>query len=182
MKKLFKLKNILIIFIFNISLFSQDANKILLKYGDFAQIAMPIYSFSYTFYKKDSKGSLKFAELFSLSQATIYLLKQTNEERPNENEHGKSFPSGHTEAAFFAAAFLDYRYNISSKYIFYSMASLVAVSRVTNKKHWPHDVLAGALIGIYYNKLFIKPFKNNETTFSPLFIKENFYLAVNKKF
>ncbi|HOJ85657.1 MAG TPA: phosphatase PAP2 family protein [Elusimicrobiales bacterium] len=181
MKKLFKLKQILIILTFNVSLFSANANKILLKYGDIAQIAMPIYSFSYTFYKKDSKGSLKFAELFSISQATVYLLKQTNEERPKENEHGKSFPSGHTEAAFFAAAFLDYRYDISSKYLFYSMASLVAVSRVTNKQHWPHDVLGGALIGIYYNKLFTKPFKNNETVFIPFFVNKTFCIAVNKK-
>lgn len=145
------------------------------------QIGLPVYSFIYTLKEKDYNGSVKFTENFTISQLSVYLLKQTNEERPDENEKGKSFPSGHTEAAFFAAYFLDYRYEIKSKYWFYFMASVLGISRVTNKKHWPHDVIAGALLGIYTNKLLTPPLKNKISVL-PVYYRKNLYITLNRKF
>ena len=62
-----------------------------------------------------------------------------------------SFPSGHTTTAFAVATVLAMGYHdkiwvgISS----YTMASLVAVSRIHDGKHWGSDVVAGAALGFF---------------------------------
>jgi membrane-associated phospholipid phosphatase len=68
----------------------------------------------------------------------------------------RSFPSGHTVAAFAAAAVVtsetgawwpDYQWLIGTA--MYSGASLVGVSRMYNNRHWASDVLTGAAIGTF---------------------------------
>jgi membrane-associated phospholipid phosphatase len=41
----------------------------------------------------------------------------------------------------------------------YATASFVAYSRVESRKHYPHDMLAGAGIGILSSYIFTKPYK-----------------------
>lgn len=61
-----------------------------------------------------------------------------------------SFPSGHTSLAFAAATVyaLEYRHHPWIPVFAYSFASLVGISRMTENKHWPTDVLVGAAIGM----------------------------------
>jgi hypothetical protein len=61
----------------------------------------------------------------------------------------KSFPSGHTTAAFAAATVyaMEYRKSIIIPIISYTAASLVGISRVTENKHWATDVILGATLG-----------------------------------
>ncbi|HUS02592.1 MAG TPA: phosphatase PAP2 family protein [Chitinophagaceae bacterium] len=61
-----------------------------------------------------------------------------------------SFPSGHTSLAFAAATVyaLEYRHHPWIPIFSYGFASLVGISRMTENKHWPTDVLVGAAIGI----------------------------------
>jgi undecaprenyl-diphosphatase len=56
-----------------------------------------------------------------------------------------SFPSGHASAAFAAAALLSD--GSRSKPVYYSLAALVAASRVYVRIHHASDVLAGAAVG-----------------------------------
>lgn len=58
-----------------------------------------------------------------------------------------SFPSGHSVTAF-ALAFVLSRAYPRYAFLFYGLASLVALSRVYLAKHFPSDVVAGAAIGI----------------------------------
>jgi len=60
-----------------------------------------------------------------------------------------SFPSGHTATAFSIAAVFAMQYsdNPAVPIISYSAATLVAISRLTEHKHWASDVFAGAVIG-----------------------------------
>ncbi len=58
-------------------------------------------------------------------------------------------------AAFTAASFLDRRYDIKEKYYFYAAAAMVGVSRVAAVKHFIHDVIAGAMIGFYSNRILV---------------------------
>jgi membrane-associated phospholipid phosphatase len=69
-------------------------------------------------------------------------------------ERYRSFPSGHTIAAFAAAAAVTSEtsgwWNSSEWYIgplMYGGATLVGASRIYNNRHWASDVVTGALIG-----------------------------------
>jgi membrane-associated phospholipid phosphatase len=59
-----------------------------------------------------------------------------------------SFPSGHTAAAFaLATAIADQTHDGWSDYALYGAASLTALSRINNNRHWASDVLIGGLVG-----------------------------------
>ncbi|HEY9505795.1 MAG TPA: phosphatase PAP2 family protein [Gemmatimonadales bacterium] len=59
-----------------------------------------------------------------------------------------SFPSGHTAAAFaIATAVADQTHDGWSDYVLYGAASLTAISRINDNRHWASDVLIGGLVG-----------------------------------
>jgi undecaprenyl-diphosphatase len=62
-----------------------------------------------------------------------------------------SFPSGHASAAFTAASILSQR--SSTWPLYYSLASLVATSRVYVKIHHASDVVAGAAVGVVLGRI-----------------------------
>lgn len=148
------------------------------SYGDITQIALPAGAALYTLHKKDYTGTLQLGEAFVLAQGATLLLKNTvKEKRPDGGD--QSFPSGHTMAAFTGAAFLDQRYDIKGKYWFYGAAALVGISRVTSERHWTHDLLAGALIGIASNKLLVKPLEKEKLTLVPFWDGRTFYARLS---
>lgn len=72
-----------------------------------------------------------------------------------------SFPSGHTSASFAAAAALyaiDRRWGTAA----YFFAVLMGFSRLYLGVHFPTDVLAGAVIGVFMAKLVIRFFWKNK--------------------
>lgn len=153
------------------------------EYGDNFQIILPLYSFGYTIYKKDYKGTFSFIKVLSLAQSTTYLLKKTtNEKRPGRTRSREGFPSGHTMAAYAAVSFLDMRYNIETKYYLYTLAALVGISRVVAVKHYPHDVVAGAVVGYYSNKLLVKPYNKNDISFFPYYDGRKLYANLYLRF
>jgi membrane-associated phospholipid phosphatase len=65
-----------------------------------------------------------------------------------------SFPSGHTATVFAAATTLSDMYTDPwVSYTAYSLASLVAISRITESTHWASDCFVGALIGHFGTKI-----------------------------
>jgi membrane-associated phospholipid phosphatase len=59
-----------------------------------------------------------------------------------------SLPSGHTAVAFaLATAVADRTHDGWSDYVLYGAASLTALSRINDNRHWASDVLVGALVG-----------------------------------
>lgn len=74
-----------------------------------------------------------------------------------------SFPSSHAVNNFAAAMFFSFFYR-NLKWILFSVATLMALSRIFVGVHYPSDVVGGALIGIligyilavFYNYLLIK--------------------------
>ena len=75
-----------------------------------------------------------------------YLLKYSvNRTRPNGDP--RSFPSGHATASFATATVLQEHYGWKLGIPFYAAAAYVAAERVTEKKHWPSDVVFGAALG-----------------------------------
>lgn len=88
----------------------------------------------------------------------------TNSTNPRDFKFGKgfgngdrqSFPSGHTTAAFAAAAAVTSEmrrlypnYNLLTGGIMYGSASMVGLARMYHNKHWASDVLLGAGIGTF---------------------------------
>jgi len=71
--------------------------------------------------------------------------------------HGNepAFPSGHA-AFFFALSAVVYFHNKKAGIFFFAASFLIAVSRVFVGVHWPSDVLAGALVGIFSGWLVAK--------------------------
>ena len=72
-----------------------------------------------------------------------------DETRPDGGAH--SFPSGHTSMAFAGAEFLRKEYGWQWGVPAYAAAGFVGWSRVEARRHYTHDVLAGALIGMLAN-------------------------------
>lgn len=64
-----------------------------------------------------------------------------------------SFPSNHALNNF-AAAMLIYKLFPKLKWIVFITASLIAISRVYLGLHYPSDIIAGALIGIFLGYIF----------------------------
>jgi len=67
-----------------------------------------------------------------------------------------SFLSGHTTEAFTLAAVISEHYDQAwVKLTAYGLAGTVGYARLNNNRHWPSDVLAGAVVGIYVGKTVV---------------------------
>jgi undecaprenyl-diphosphatase len=68
---------------------------------------------------------------------------------------GKSFPSSHSLNNFCAATILAYFFSRQKKY-FYSIAALIAFTRVYCGVHYPSDIFFGAIFGCMIGYMIIK--------------------------
>jgi membrane-associated phospholipid phosphatase len=67
-----------------------------------------------------------------------------------------SFPSGHASAAFAVATTIaDQSENLSVDVLSYCLATLAALSRIHDDKHWASDVFIGAAIGYFISKKIV---------------------------
>lgn len=66
--------------------------------------------------------------------------------RPDGGDY--SFPSGHTSSVFATAAVLHRRLGWKAGIPAYATASYVGLSRLTDHKHYPSDIVFGATVGI----------------------------------
>ncbi|HYP66702.1 MAG TPA: phosphatase PAP2 family protein [Thiobacillaceae bacterium] len=130
------------------------------KAGDVLQIAIPAAGLAGTlFYEKGWDGTVQFAESLATSQVIAEILKDVVHERRPNGGCCKSFPSGHTTAAFMGATFIHERYGLEYAIPAYVAATFVGYSRVEAKKHYVHDVAAGAALGSVTSYYFTKPYK-----------------------
>src|SRR3989344_4935063 len=76
--------------------------------------------------------------------------------------YGSSFPSFHAMSGFFVAYFLvEYlRLKHLPTFLIYSLATVVALSRVYLGAHFPADVFVGSLVGIIWGHLMFYIFKS----------------------
>jgi membrane-associated phospholipid phosphatase len=117
------------------------------KFADFAGYGLPVVAMGLTAADDDlEEGGWQLAYTGLASSATTYGLKYiVNAKRPNGGDKG--FPSGHTNAAFFAAGYLEDRYGWEVGVPAHLVAGLVGWSRVHTRDHNWGQVVAGAAIG-----------------------------------
>jgi undecaprenyl-diphosphatase len=147
----------------------------------FAGIALALLFFILV--KKFSKKGIYIFLFCLLNQATIdlagnHLFKKNFERmRPGDNPTiqsivrspygGFSFVSNHAAGMFGFAVFVGFFLTRSRVFLF-TIAGLVAFSRVYNGVHFPSDVVIGALLGVLialgYIKLFERVFEKNKAT------------------
>lgn len=95
----------------------------------------------------DWEGTKQAAFSLGATYAVTTGLKLVIEEERPDDSNDKSFPSGHTSSSFAAAATLHKRHGWEVGVPAHAVAILVGVARVKAKKHFVHDVIAGAAIG-----------------------------------
>jgi membrane-associated phospholipid phosphatase len=133
--------------------------------GDILQFVLPAGAATLTLVNRDRDGAFQFAESAAMTLVTTYTLKYTvDETRPNGGS--QSFPSGHTSISFSAAEYIRKRYGLEWGIPAYALASWVAYTRVESGEHHPHDVIAGASIGIVSSYLFPNPYKGWQIEFT----------------
>jgi membrane-associated phospholipid phosphatase len=147
--------------------------------GDILQFVLPGAAAGLTLGHRDMEGAVEFGESAAVTLGTTYLLKYTvDEKRPNGGD--QSFPSGHTSISFSAAEYMRKRYGLEYGIPAYGLASFVAYSRVEAGQHHPHDVIAGAAIGIVSSYVFTKPYKGWQ--FEPLADGKWYGFRLTRKF
>ncbi len=73
-----------------------------------------------------------------------------------DNEHGMSFPSGHT-VIFFAFAFAFWGTRLFWPFLVFAM--LGSLARIFVGVHYPADILVGAVIGAFISLILLRLFK-----------------------
>lgn len=112
-----------------------------------------------TFGKEKERETAKIGltSLFGSSILTTGLKGAINRKRPDgETERwNSSFPSGHTSGSFALATIISRKYP-SLCIPSFILATIVGVSRVYLGRHFPSDVLGGAVVGIGSSLLVLK--------------------------
>lgn len=113
---------------------------------------------------------------YAFTAGTVWTMKHCIDERRPDHSDYDAFPSGHTAFAFAGATTLWHEYKGVSPWIGiagFTVATAVGVQRVANDRHYTHDVLAGAAIGVlsteltYFLKKRVFKTKKVELTFNP---------------
>jgi undecaprenyl-diphosphatase len=102
--------------------------------------------------KGRDSGILSAVALTGSSLITLGMKSAINRNRPKDPEgrtrrSNSSFPSGHASGAFSVATVIGGRYP-KARIPAYTLASLVGFSRIYLGRHYPSDVLGGAVLGI----------------------------------
>lgn len=85
---------------------------------------------------------------YAVMAAIVNGMKYTVREKRPDSSARNSFPSGHTATVFTGAELVRMEYGQGIGIAAYSVATVVALLRLYNGRHWLNDVLAGAGIGI----------------------------------
>lgn len=132
--------------------------------GDALEIILPAVTLAATIAQRDYEGAKQFGVGLVATLGSNYLLKEAiSKERPDGRDDD-SFPSAHTAVSFHAAGYVHERYGLKWALPVYAAAGWVGYSRVYDDRHDEVDVLAGALIGYGFARLFTTTYQGVTVT------------------
>ena len=144
-------------------------------FGDAMQYLLPLSAYAGTAIAKDKEGAIMFTKSFVTQGVIIGVGKEVSSKfRPN-GDSTKSFPSGHTGAAFSGASFLYTRYGRVYGIPAYVLAGLTGASRVNADAHHVDDVLAGMSVGLFSNWFWVSPHESRVVAY-PSVYNDKYYL------
>jgi len=132
------------------------------------------------------KTSLLALESFAVSGFFVQALKfSINRARPYYGSH--SFPSGHSAAVFAVASVFAYEYKdkIWLGTALYVAATLTALSRVNDLRHYPSDVIIGSAMGYFMGRYISKihdPHKSMALNLYPAFYNKSLLIGLSYHF
>ncbi|MDD3876174.1 MAG: phosphatase PAP2 family protein [Bacteroidales bacterium] len=101
-------------------------------------------------------GAIVFGAKMSIQRARPYMYETFPYKRNPFSDDFQSFPSGHSANAFSIATVFSEAYKDEYRavpYICYSLAGLIAISRVYDNKHHISDIITGSAIGYFVGRL-----------------------------
>jgi membrane-associated phospholipid phosphatase len=132
--------------------------------------------------ERDKEAALLVAQSFVLSAGLTQGLKFAfRRERPDDSRDDQysffssdasktnsAFPSGHATNAFSMAAVLTNVYDEQVPWlgwVLYPVATMTALARVNNERHWGSDVFLGSALGYFIGRMVVhySPFRGNQT-------------------
>ena len=115
----------------------------------------------------DGKGALQAGLSVGAAYAVSTGLKEIFPETRPDGSDTRSFPSGHTAAAFGAATSIWERRGAGEGIPAVALAAFVGVARVKADKHHWYDVVAGAAVGTASGLLLTHPLADKHVALSP---------------
>lgn len=132
-------------------------NKDITEAGDVVQLLLPMSAYLATWLKGDKEGAMQLSKAGLAAGLSTHIFKTAAERRRPDATDTRSFPSGHTTAAYVGAEFIRVRYGNKWGIPAHVAAGFVGYSRIQANKHFADDVLAGAGNALLWNWLFTTP-------------------------
>jgi len=123
----------------------------LAEIGDWVQILLPVSGYVGTWITKDKQGAYQLTKALAGSGLSAHLFKQLAERGRPDATDARSFPSGHTTAAFAGSEFIRQRWGNAWGIPATLAAAFVGWTRINANKHFRDDVLAGMSNGLMWN-------------------------------
>ena len=87
----------------------EDDSSALKRAGDILHVALPVTAGLSAGFLKDWEGLVQFGYSMGAASGTVFGIKEVVEKSRPDNVDARSFPSGHTQAAFSGAGFIQRR-------------------------------------------------------------------------
>ncbi|MGY8786903.1 MAG: phosphatase PAP2 family protein [Fidelibacterota bacterium] len=118
-----------------------------------------------------------FATLGANGVTTVLMKEIFRRERPNGSNH-RSFPSGHVSHSFATATIFKELYGWKMGVPAYGIATIVAMNRMQDNKHYFSDVIFGASLGTAFGMGFSQAYLNERIEMSFNWVKSEMQFSL----
>ena len=143
--------------------------------GDALQYLLPASAYLGTIIAKDKEGAIMYTKSLVTQGVIVAAGKEIAHKFRPQGESTKSYPSGHTAAAFSGASFLYTRYGKVYGIPAYALAAFTGYSRVVADAHHVDDVLSGMSVGLFSNWFWVSPHESRVVAY-PSVYNDKYYL------